>query len=89
MKKLMTMTLMLMTMVIAQAQKITIKGNVTDERGEPLIGATVKPVGKQGGTVTDMDGNYQLNAPKDVRQVEVSYVGTDMPTYRCAKTATS
>ena len=75
MKKLMTMILMLMTIVIAQAQNVTIKGNVTDERGEPLIGATVKPVGKQGGTVTDMDGNYQLNAPKDVKQVEVSYVG--------------
>lgn len=51
-----------------------VKGTVTDERGEPLIGATVKVVGQAGGTVTDIDGNYSLSG-SGIRQVEVSYIG--------------
>lgn len=75
MKKLLSIILMLMTMAIAQAQTTTVKGNVTDEHGEPLIGATVKAIGKTGGTVTDLDGNYSMNVDKSVKQVEVSYIG--------------
>ena len=75
MKKVFAIMLLLVVTVMAQAQNVTIKGSVTDERGEALIGATVKPVGRQGGTVTDMDGNYQLTTTQDVRQVEVSYIG--------------
>ena len=59
---------------IAQEMKI-IKGYVADGQGEPLIGATIKPVGAQGGTVTDIDGNFQMNVPVSVRQLTVSYVG--------------
>lgn len=51
----------------------TIKGNITDQNGEPLIGATVK-VGKVG-TVTDLEGNYTINVPQNATQVEVSYIG--------------
>ena len=51
----------------------TIKGNITDQDGEPLIGATVK-VGKVG-TVTDLEGNYTINVPQNATQVEVSYIG--------------
>ena len=74
-KNIFAIILLLMTTVMAQAQNVTIKGNVTDERGEVLIGATVKPVGSQGGTVTDIDGNYQLSVKQGVKQVEVSYIG--------------
>ncbi len=65
---------MLMVTVMTQAQN-TIKGHVVDETGEPLIGATVKAVGSQGGTVTDIDGNYTLTVKGRVSQVEVSYIG--------------
>ena len=38
----------------------TITGKVTDEHGEPLIGAGVVPLGGSGGTVTDLDGRYSI-----------------------------
>lgn len=66
---------MLSTTVVAQAQNITIKGNVVDEHGEPLIGATVKAVGSKQGTVTDLDGNYILTVTNECKQIEVSYIG--------------
>ncbi|MDE5839973.1 MAG: carboxypeptidase-like regulatory domain-containing protein, partial [Muribaculaceae bacterium] len=55
-----------------------VKGNVTDESGEPLIGATVMVVGVPGGTATDIDGNYAINVP-DIKKNELkfSYVGMD------------
>ena len=70
-----TMSLCLALSLSAQAQTKSIKGHVVDETGEPMIGATVKPVGGQGGTVTDLDGNYTLTVPQKVGQVEVSYIG--------------
>jgi iron complex outermembrane receptor protein len=60
--------------VFAQTGK-TIKGTVTDENGEPLIGATVKVEGSSAGTVTDLDGHYQLQLPANAKQISVSYVG--------------
>lgn len=58
-----------------QTQGTTIKGTVVDETGEPLIGATVRPVGKEtSGTVTDIEGNFELRAA-GVKEIEVSYVG--------------
>lgn len=42
--------------------------------GEPLIGATVRVKGSQTGSVTDIDGNFQLDAPANATLV-VSYVG--------------
>ena len=48
-------------------------GNVSDANG-PLIGATVKVVGTNNGTITDMDGNYKINCkPGDM--LEISYIG--------------
>ncbi len=59
----------------ALAQNQTFKGTVVDELGEPIIGATVAPVGdKTKGTVTDLDGNYSLSVPKGTK-ITVSYIG--------------
>lgn len=60
------------TEAMQQNQKIT--GHVTDENGEPVIGATVKIVGTAQGTVTDMDGHFTLDAPSKV-MLEISYIG--------------
>ena len=48
-------------MAMAQTQ---ISGTVISaEDGQPVIGASVKVVGTKMGTVTDIDGNFSLNAP--------------------------
>ena len=52
----------------------TIKGNVKDSTGEPIIGATVQEKGGQGGAVTDLDGNFSLNLTAS-KQLTISYVG--------------
>jgi hypothetical protein len=49
--------------VMAQTNR-TVKGTVVDELGEPIIGATVQVVGTTTGTITDVDGNYVIQAPE-------------------------
>jgi hypothetical protein len=39
------------------SQNLTVKGSVKDEKGEPLIGATIQVQGTSTGTVTDMECN--------------------------------
>ncbi len=46
------------------AQNVTVKGKVTDSRGEPVIGATVMLSSNQTvGTQTDLSGNYSISVP--------------------------
>lgn len=56
------------------AQNITVRGTVTDETGEPLIGATIMQKGSTNGTATDIDGNYSISVPSKSTLI-VSYVG--------------
>ena len=57
------------------AQGVDVTGTVTEAgSGEPIIGATVKVVGAQGGVITDIDGNYKISA-KVGATIEVSYIG--------------
>ena len=58
----------------ALAQNKTQQGTVVDENGEPVIGATVKVEGTKDATVTDLDGNYKLDVPKNGKVI-VSYIG--------------
>ena len=55
-------------------QTIKVKGQVVDQTGEPLIGATVRVKGAQSGSVTDLDGNFEIDAASNATLV-VSYVG--------------
>ena len=58
------------------AQTQTYKGTVVDaDTDEPLIGATIMPIGGGNGTVTDIDGNFTLNVPAKVHAATVTYVG--------------
>jgi TonB-linked SusC/RagA family outer membrane protein len=64
------------TAAIALAQNtLTVTGTVSDDLGEPLIGATVKALGTKEATVTDMDGKYTLTVTPESKQLEVSYIG--------------
>ena len=55
-------------------QTIKVSGQVVDQDGEALIGATVKVKGAQSGAITDYDGNFELSVPADATLV-ISYVG--------------
>ena len=55
--------LSLFAVSFAWAQNITVKGTVTDQSGEPIIGVYVLLQGSTAGTSTDVDGNYAISAP--------------------------
>lgn len=58
----------------AYAQQISVKGHVKDVTGEPVIGANILVKGTTNGTITDLDGNFVLNAPQNSILV-ISFVG--------------
>ncbi|MBQ8521097.1 MAG: TonB-dependent receptor [Bacteroides sp.] len=59
---------------VQQEQTIKVSGQVVDQNGEPLIGATIRLKDAQTGVVTDLDGNFTIDAPANATLV-VSYVG--------------
>lgn len=70
--------LMSSTILMGQRQ---ISGTVTDKQsGEPLIGVNILLVGTSSGTITDIDGSYQLNVPEGVDQIQFSYTGYTVQT---------
>ena len=74
-KRIMSLLIMLLTTSFIFAQ-VTVTGNVRDERGDEVIGATVLLVGSQHGVITDVDGNFKLNIPDAKTAVlQISYVG--------------
>ena len=60
--------------MVGFAQQKTVSGNVTDENGLPLPGATVIEQGTSNGTTTDFDGNFSIEVGENA-VLEVSYVG--------------
>ena len=58
----------------------TVSGVVSDETGEPLIGASVTVPGHPGGVTTDIDGNYRIALPQGSNQLTFSYVGYNTKT---------
>lgn len=75
--RMLTLLCVLVLSVSAFAQQIAVKGHVKDETGEPIIGATIRVAGQAGGTVTDFDGNFTINANTG-DMVSVSYIGYDV-----------
>jgi TonB-linked SusC/RagA family outer membrane protein len=59
---------------MAQTDKITVKGKIVDDKGEPLPGASVLQKGTNNGAITDIEGNFSLSVPSDATLV-VSYLG--------------
>ena len=58
--------------VAQQANKVT--GIVKDTNGEPIIGANVTVKGQSIGTITDIDGRFVLDAPKEA-VLQITYIG--------------
>jgi len=64
--------------VFAQSGKIS--GTVTDMKGEPLPGVSVKLTGTKNGTVTDIQGAFSLTADVAKGTLEFSFLGFEMQT---------
>ncbi|MBQ3633968.1 MAG: TonB-dependent receptor [Paludibacteraceae bacterium] len=73
MKKILTIAIAMVFPLLLCAQSLT--GFVTDEQGEPLIGAAVRVANSTAGTITDMDGRFVLDGVDAGTAVEVSYMG--------------
>lgn len=74
---LMTMLSVMLTILSAGAQSgttINVKGTITDNAGETIIGANILLQGTSTGTITDYDGNFTLQVPPD-GVLLISYIG--------------
>lgn len=65
---------LLMAFLPVLAQNSWVSGTVTDEKGEALIGVTVRIEGTSTGTATDIDGKYRLDGAFG-KTLSFSYVG--------------
>ena len=86
MKKKMTLASLCLLMGVgaAVAQNTKVTGHVVDETGEPVIGASIVVKGTTIGTVTDFDGNFELEVPADGKHLEISYIGMQKQTVQVA-----
>ena len=73
-QKSLAVAFMLCALPLAMTAQSVIKGTVSDESGEPVIGATVKVKGSNEGAITDFDGNYSVKAASNAT-IAFSYVG--------------
>ena len=85
--RMMALVLGLFLSVGAFAQQITVKGHVKDATGEPIIGASIRVVGTQTGTVSDFDGNFQVKANQG-QTLSVTYVGYQTAEVKAAPSVT-
>lgn len=78
MKRLFLLAVAIIGMVswaFAQGNMMTCRGSVIDELGEPVVGATVQAKGTQAAVPTDIDGNFSLKVPRNVKEIQISYIG--------------
>ena len=74
---LFVLSLMLMIAASAHAQRVMVKGKVTDSSGQAIIGAAVIEKGTTNGAVTDIDGKYTLEVSSSDVVLVVSSLGYD------------
>jgi len=69
--------------VMASENTVTITGTVVDEKGEPVIGASVTEVGTTRGTSTDVDGRFSMRAAPGAK-LQISFIGYKTVTTKAA-----
>jgi TonB-dependent starch-binding outer membrane protein SusC len=76
-----SLLLTLLVMTATYAQDVTVKGKVNDEQGQGLPGVSVLVKGTSTGTVTDIEGNYTVNAPGTATLVFsfIGYITQEIP----------
>lgn len=60
---------------IPSGQSVQINGNILDNKGEPVIGASILEKGTTNGTITDLDGNFSLKVSSRQSILVISYIG--------------
>lgn len=78
MKRLFLLAVAILSVVgwaYAQGNTVTCRGSVIDELGEPVVGATVQAQGTTTAVPTDIDGNFVLKVPSNVKELKISYIG--------------
>ena len=74
MKKIASLILAIGLSLVAMAQNVTLRGVVRDNAGQPIVGVFVVEQGTQNGTMTGVDGDFVIRAPKG-SVVEFSCIG--------------
>ena len=74
MRKLLTLVTLCLLSVFALANK-QISGVVVDENNEPVIGASIQVIGTTLGTITDVDGAFEISVPDEADKVKVTAIG--------------
>lgn len=76
MKKLFTLIIFNALLVLGlNAQNQKVSGVVVDDKGEPVVGASVQATGTSIGTITDFDGLFELSVPSDAKTITVTFIG--------------
>lgn len=73
-KLLVLLTIMLVSVQAMLAQSGSIRGKVLDDKGDPLTGATIRVKGTNKGAVSDLNGNFKVNA-KEGDLLAISAIG--------------
>ena len=82
--KILLLSLVSLLSAVGAYAQVTITGNVTDETGEPVIGAYITlESDKSVGTITDFDGNYEISVPANSKLI-ISYTGYEDQTVSVA-----
>jgi len=63
-----------------QAKDRVVTGKIIDENNEPMIGVTVLLPGTSTGTITDVNGDFNLKVPSDKNEVQISFLGYETAT---------
>ena len=76
-KLMLFLTCLFISVGLATAQNQTVTGTViSEEDGQPVVGASVLVKGTTVGTITDIDGNFTLtNVPSSAKTLQISYIG--------------
>jgi hypothetical protein len=75
MKKLSFILLIMLGLYASSHAQRVISGTVKDEKGEPIVGASVILKGKMQGVLTDENGQYRIAIPSDIDTLTYSFVG--------------
>ena len=66
--------MLMMSLIVGTISAQTVTGNVVDETGEPVIGATVLEKGTKNAVITDFDGNFSIKM-QGGKVLTISYIG--------------